>query len=345
MKVGFFTNRFSQFAPFEVKRKLVGWNTGNMIFRDAIHKMIDCDILATNEPVVNERYNAFITTDLIWLKESVAPWPELFKQLQLAGDKALVPISIGLQSHSRRSDFQLHPKMVAYMSALQERATLAVRGAYTAEILATHGIANVEVMGCPSIYQLPYYNKSLGGLMAPATQEIRTTANFRTMIEELSEHEKAYLKYVMDKCDGFAEQTFDPLSAVGGVDQEILTWMKRNSYILFDLDSWRRYNMRYDFSMGLRFHGNVAALLANIPALFMVIDSRTSEMTDFLKLPAMNFSDFNPDLSLQTYYEKADYSEFVASYPAQLTRFKDYTSKHGLTLTQKYKQALDNFVQ
>lgn len=344
VKAGFFTNRFNQFAPFDVKRKLVGWNTGNMIFRDALHKMINCDVITPYEPVNTEKYNAFITTDLIWLQEGVSPWPDLYEQLRASGDKPLVPISIGLQSHVAKSDFQIHPKMIDYMSALQERVTLAVRGSYTADILGKHGIVNTEVMGCPSIYQLPLYNRSLDGLLAPLPTQIRATANFRTFIGDLKTHERRFLAYAMQHCKGFAEQTFDPLGKVGGIDDNIIEWMRDKSYIFFDLDSWRRHNARYNFSIGLRFHGNVAALLANIPSLFFTIDSRTSEMTEFLNLPAMNFADFDDNAPLESYFERANYEQFVSSYPAQLKRFENYIIACGLDFSMGYRTALGDFV-
>lgn len=343
MKTGFFTNRFSQFAPFSVKRKLVGWNTGNMIFRDAIQKMVDCDVLTIDEPINVEKYNAFITTDLIWLREDVAPWKDLFTQLKTAGDKRLIPLSIGLQSAFRKKDFKIHPEMVSYLSQLQERTVLPVRGAYTAEILAANGVKNLEIMGCPSIYQLPIYNNNLNGLLAPIPSRISATGNFRTFIGELNDLEKSFLKYVIEKFDGFAEQTFDPLDNVSGMDEQILSWMKAKSYAFFDLETWRRYNERYNFSMGLRFHGNIAALLGNIPALFMVIDSRTREMTDFLSLPAMDFSEFDPDLPLERYYEAADYRDFVRTYPQQLERFASFARRSEFKFSDGYQKALNEF--
>lgn len=343
MKAGFFTDRFSQFAPFEIKRRLVGWNTGNMIFRDAIQKMILCDVVVPHEPFDRTSFGAFITTELIWLQEGMEPWRELYDQLSLSGDKPLIPISIGLQTFERKMDFQLNPKMIDYMKALQERVKLAVRGEYTAEILSKYGIANTEVIGCPSIYQLPLYNSSLDGLVANQSKRLSATANFRTFIGDLNDQEKKFLSYVMEHFDGFAEQTFEPLSKVEGVDGNLIEWMNANSYCFFDLDTWRRYNARYDFSMGMRFHGNVAALLANIPALFLVIDSRTSEMTEFLRLPALRLSDFDSGKALQFYYEMADYGNFVDGYLAQISRFTKYVAECGLYLSEEYRAALEKF--
>ncbi len=343
MKAGFFTHRFSQFAPFETKRKLIGWNTGNIIFRDAIQKMIACDVLATHEQFPADKYSAFVTTDLIWLQEDLAPWDDLFKQLRLAGDKPLVPISIGLQSPRFKGDFKINPKMADYLKELQERVPLAVRGQYTAEILNAHGVSNTRVMGCPSIYQLPLYNNSLSGLLRPCPEKLSAVANFRTFLGDLTSQEIAFMKYVLKNFDGFIEQTFDPISKVGGVDEEMIAWLKGHSHDFFDLDSWRRHNLRYNFSLGLRFHGNIAALLADMPALFLTIDSRTSEMTDFLKLPAISLKDFDPDRPLRDYYEMADYTPFVASYHQQLDRFADYLSVCGLARSERYTDALDTF--
>lgn len=345
MVAGFFANKYSQFSPFAQKKKLVGWNTGNMLFRDAIHKMIACNVIESHERIDSSKYDAFITTDLIWLQENVAPWEGLFAQLRIAGDKPLIPLSIGLQANARRADFVMHPEMVKYMKTLQERARLAVRGTYTADILNRFGITNVEVFGCPSVYQFPLYHNSLSFLLAPAPSEIRGTANFRTFRGALTDLEKSYLEYVTKNFRGFAEQTFDPLRDVEGVWDGLIDWMQLNSYAFFDLDTWRRYNMRYNFSMGCRFHGNVAAMLAGMRALFLVVDSRTYEMTEFLKLPAQPFTSFDAGKSLNDYYELADYGDFVRAYPERLKHFTEFASKCGLQFSAPYQKALADFAK
>jgi hypothetical protein len=343
LKAGFYAKRYDQFTPFDVRRKLIGWNTGNLVFQNAIEKMISCDVITVDEPFQNDKYNAFITTDLIWLKENVKPWELLFQQLELAKDKPLIPLSIGLQTAVKKKDFVIHPNMKSYLQSLQERTPLAVRGAYTAEILDSYGISNVKILGCPSIYQLPLYNKSLKTLLKPCPEEINAAANFRTPIGHFEDNELLYLRYVVNDFEGFIEQTFESINEANGADRNIINWLKKKSHIFFDLDSWRRHNLRYNFSMGLRFHGNVAALLAGIPALFVVIDSRTSEMTDFFHLPSLNFKHFNDRLPLTYYYRKADYGNFVSSYREKMDDFKQFILSSGLKFSDQFETAMRKF--
>lgn len=343
MKAGFYTNRYDQFTPFEVKRELVGWNTGNLIFQDAIQKMIACDAITVNEPFQHDQYNAFITTELIWLNEDVEPWELLFQQFERAQDKPLIPISIGLQTYTKKKNFVIHPGMQSYLQSLQERTPLAVRGAYTAEILDSYGISNTKIVGCPSLYQLPLYIRSLKPLLRPCPKEIRAAANFKTPIGNLEQTDVLYLQYIAKYFEGFIEQTFEPVRKTSKIDSSIIDWLERKSHIFFDLDSWRRHNLRYNFSMGWRFHGNVAALLAGVPALFIVIDSRTAEMTEFFQLPFINLENFNPRLSLAHYYKKMNYSNFVLSYREKINDFKQFTLSAGLKLSDQFETAIREF--
>ena len=74
-------------------------------------------------------------------------------------------------------------------------------------------------------------------------------------------------------------------------------------------------------------------VLAGVPALFVVFDSRTRELTDFFSLPTIDAADFDPQKPLQYYYELADYSRFNRRYPILLENFIDFCLENGLELT------------
>ena len=49
---------------------------------------------------------------------------------------------------------------------------------------------------------------------------------------------------------------------------------------------------KYDFSVGLRLHGNMVAWQAGTPALWVYHDSRTQELAETMALPRMPFQTF-----------------------------------------------------
>lgn len=49
----------------------------------------------------------------------------------------------------------------------------------------------------------------------------------------------------------------------------------------------------YDFSMGMRFHGNIIAMQNGLRALFVVSDSRTRELTEYFGLPVLEAKEFD----------------------------------------------------
>lgn len=343
MTVGIFLDVFNQFAELPEKYHKIGYNTGNILFMAGLRAMFDCEVVRDWEESRISEMDAFITTDLIWIQQSAVPPAALLKRLELTKGKPLVPLSIGLQADRFDLSFRLKPEMVDVLKELESRCTLPVRGSFTAEILEKHGIQDVKVIGCPSVYQLPLFQKSLdflGSTQAPQ----RACANYRSFVGHMTDQDTALLKHIARRCDGFIEQTLHPLSATNLRENVALTtWFDHNSHLFFDLESWVRHNTRYDFSYGLRFHGNVAALLAGIRSLFIFIDSRTREMTEHFNFPAIRFDEFSPVMSLAELRELADYTKFRRTYPQLLVEFSEYAAGVGLTLSSKYRDSLAAF--
>ena len=332
---------FNQFAPLEEKNWKIGYNTGNILFFNALRQIVDCHLVAGWDKEALKKQDAIVTTELIWIREGVKPsqssnyWLE---NLQIP----LIPISVGLQSENTKPDFKLAPEMQTLLAAIQERAVISVRGEYTASILSKHGIKNFEIVGCPSVYQIPLYHDGLDFLFAERTRN-STTANYKTFVKPFRASDEAMLTYIANTSDGFAEQTLNALADTELRDKPFAQWFTKNSYLFFDLETWIRYNKRYDFSLGLRFHGNVAAMLAGYRALFVTIDSRTKEMTDHFKLPSIEFGKFDTSKDIAHYYRMADFSNFRSRYKEVLESFLGVLDKNGIAVRESYKSRLATF--
>ena len=323
----------------------VGLNTGNMLFWYALSQILDLDVNTLQECVWKKvdlsQYESFITTDLIWIQEN-ATFPVVQKQLELAGNRPLIPISVGLQSGNMKEDFQLHEDTVHLLFELQERCQLGVRGQYTAEILNKYGIKNLKIIGCPSMY-LPFDYQFK--IRKKDTDLQRASVNMRSMYSPLKREEQKFLVYAANHKYSFCEQTNHPFSPDICKDPPsyayLNKWFNTHKAMFFDVEDWRAYMSDMDFSMGCRFHGNVIALWEQVPALFITVDSRTTELCKHFSLPTMEMKDFDADKSIRYYYDLANYDEFNKTYPNRLDEFIDFLKKNHLPIKKRMDEYYD----
>lgn len=340
-KIGIFLDEITDSGISEgEKLSKLGGNTGNMLFWESLKANLNLEVIPRryiNYPHKLDlgRFSAFVTTDLIWIRQ-MQDFSYLNRVLDAIGELPLIPISIGLQCDHMLPDFRLHPETVKVIGRISERCVMGVRGEYTAEILRRHGIGNFMVIGCPSMYM------NAAGLLSVGTEKKpvkRVSANFETFYKKLDKPRTDFLRYCAENELSFAEQTAAEISEKQIENPLLLKnvkgWLKNNSHIFFDINEWRSYIRELDFSIGARFHGNVIALWENVPALFLVTDSRTKELCEHFSLPHMNISDFDRSKPLEYYYELADYSEFHKNYPKRLAEWKEFLKVNGLENNKK----------
>ena len=62
--------------------------------------------------------------------------------------------------------------------------------------------------------------------------------------------------------------------------------MVSNQFVsYFDVNEWMYQLHQFDLSVGTRLHGNMLALQAGTPSIFLPHDSRTQELADIMALP------------------------------------------------------------
>lgn len=315
-------------ASNEEKMSTLGSNTGNLVFWESIDRLFKPDIVSYSDSERLKDYDNVIITDLIWIRENSNY--DYLEKLVDTYNIPFIPISVGLQSPNFNPNFKLSDNLVRLLKKLEKRATLGVRGYYTAEILTKYGITNFSVIGCPSMYYWNNPNLKISESQAPKT----FSSNFKTFYSPLTRIEKHFLSYCADKNMQFVEQTKHKLTLEQTKDPKYFEyvngWLEKNTVIYYDYDSWCNGLKGIDFSMGGRFHGNVIALQNNIKALFLTSDSRTEEMTDLFQLPVLHMSKFDKKKPIEYYFKLADYSKFNAKYPLLYKNFVEFVNKNGL---------------
>lgn len=340
-KVGIFLDEITDSGiPEGEKLSKLGGNTGNMLFWESLKANMKLEVIPRRfinypQKLRLDSFSAFVTTDLIWIRQ-MQDFSYLNKVLDAIGELPLIPISIGLQCDKMLPDFRLHPETARVIERISERCVMGVRGEYTAEILRRYGIDNFMVIGCPSMYM------DTAGLLTVGTEKKpvkRVSANFEAFYKKLDKPRTDFLRYCAENELSFAEQTAAEISEKQIENPLLLKnvkgWLDKSSQIFFDVNEWRSYIREFDFSMGARFHGNVIALWENVPALFLVSDSRTKELCEHFSLPRIDISEFDRSKPLEYYYELADYAEFHKNYPKRLAEWKEFLKVNGLENQRK----------
>lgn len=329
----------------KINLEQVGLNSGNLLFWYSLSKILDLDKHTMAEcawkKVDLSQYTSFVTTDLIWLQPNTE-YPHVIKQLELVGDRPLIPISVGLQNSNVHAEFSMHPNTVKLLEEIQERCIIGVRGNYTAEILNKYGIKNIEVIGCPSMY-LPFDYQFK--IHKKDCKPEKVTLNMRSLYSPLKREEIKLLVYGANRSFDFVEQTSHPFTTEickdGPTFDYLNQWLNLHKMMFFDVDDWRSFMSAHDFSLGGRFHGNVVGLWEGVPGLFITVDSRTTELCKHFCLPTMEIKAFDSEKDIRYYYDMADYTEFNSNYAKRLDEFITFLKKNNLPIAKRTDQWYD----
>ena len=283
MKTGILKNNVEESAPRQTKVEQLGRNTGNLVFWEALDRLFSPEKIPYAQSERLSSCDRVIVTDLIWIRENAE-----YGYLEKLADKyaiPFIPISVGLQAEKFDPGFRLSANTLRLLKKLEERAIIGVRGQFTADVLEKHGVKNLCVIGCPSMY---YWNNPEFRIDTKAEPQ-RASANFKTFFGRLSAAEKHFLSYCAQHDMQFVEQTELPFTRENARDEKffqfIRSWLDRRSVLPCGYREWCDALNGIDFSLGGRFHGNVIALWNGIRSLFLTTDSRTRELTDFFGLP------------------------------------------------------------
>lgn len=236
----------------------------------------------------------------------------------LPSDIKIVGIGLGAQA-PLNLDFlsfinELSEVYKQFVKAIIDRAVtdfpnLIVRGEFTYRVLEALGFGDkVIIGGCPSFLLSPIPNLGMlikkrydmidksdpvihFALGAPWVSQynkfekkgirlaIRTGGRIHVQMNNL------YAKYA--RLDDLSKEEIDRITReLGFNEDDLYNISKRHFSIWWDVPSWLEFlYQNADFVFGARIHGIIAALLSGVPALCVVIDSRTKELCEFMKIP------------------------------------------------------------
>ncbi|WP_020412109.1 polysaccharide pyruvyl transferase family protein [Microbulbifer variabilis] len=301
-----------------------GNNTGNYAFWNAV----DRQILGDKEYIEGWNFNPEkiqCEFDLVVLPASNFIHPDrdmggLADKLEKVNLPVLV-VGLGAQAAHKNEGVRFKKGTVRFAKVLSDLATkIAVRGEYTAAVLESFGINNVEVIGCPSNFT--NLDPELGVKNENSLSELRNTPEENiSILVNIDAHRKkfkgAFKKFHSSiKNNPFQIVCQNPFELVSlargevydeanhhmthqadlwcsGESREVFERFAKERFItFFNAEAWMEYARKFELSIGTRLHGNMLAFQSYVPSFFVSHDSRTNELVDIMMLPRCDWDDF-----------------------------------------------------
>lgn len=109
-------------------------------------------------------------------------------------------------------------------------------------------------------------------------------------------------------------------------------WVRENFHQFYNMPEWLNFiRGRFDLAFGTRFHGNMSAMHAGVPALWIVHDSRTAEFCELLGLPNAPLDRLKTGTPIRDLVaECLNGDRFNRLYPENYARFLAYLERQGV---------------
>jgi hypothetical protein len=340
-------------------------NIGDQMVYDSTLKLLDFEtvdianiINFTDKDV--DRYNQeydfaflrgsnFIHEHMQWERTG-----ELIERLRIP----FYAIGVGAQAETRRV-ITLPPEARRVWSAIADHSgSIGVRGSYTAEVLASNGVGNVDIIGCPSIFR---HRKRDLSLDLKPVYDVRnvafslrreTSGNYARDIESYISVQKEFMLRLNgesnmtvtlhgepeEKAFYFRntkkiEKAVEKFQENGWFDTEnevVMQKIYRNK--LFFNTSVQKYDefiRDQDLAIGYRVHGILPALANGVPGILVNYDERSAELAETLDVPLVSEEQLK-GASWRDIYRPELFDVFQKNFSKHYDTMKDYLDRNGV---------------
>lgn len=336
-----------------------GHNTGNLLIGNGLVRQLKFDEIRVYSPdmeaaYINENFDRIIipAANFLHPKFDFSEWSSALEKTELP----VLMAGIGTQLPNAETVLKDIPEGTwrLVQVAAERSKTIGVRGYFTADALRKAGISNIRVTGCPSFYTNLIPSVRIRRPTGPVLE--RTVVNgSRNVFEHASNQsdairvERALFRLAFENQRPFVLQNERPeidlskgcavpdqmedveaLAKFFSVSREqFIAYCSEFGKTFFSVTDWFDWIKAYDFSIGTRFHGNLAALLNGVPAVVLVHDSRTRELCEFGAIPHMFIEEID-EIDVQALYENADYDLFEERYNALHRKYVEFLNENGV---------------
>lgn len=338
-----------------------GGNTGNMFFMRALERQLDFDRSANgslpNPKKIGEQFDSIAICAANWLSSSNKNLGGLAKKIEESNLPCLVA-GLGAQSLDAASHPKLPEGSIRFLKVVSERShSIGVRGEFTAEVIAAHGVHNVEVVGCPSYFWTLTNTRTLKALPELGSNEqlkLAIHANRKRVVRssdmnaKLRIERQLYDEALMRPGSFFVAQTERPECALGlyqiTEDLEKLELSELEEYlgskchpewqdkfkVFHDIGDWIATLRSVDGVIGTRLHGCLVGIAAGTPSILITIDSRTDEMANLFSLPHFPIASMDTPLNLEKVFAETDFETAIEKYPVHFEKYRRFLINNKL---------------
>lgn len=342
------------------KWQTVGGNPGNLIFFESIKKELNySDIIFVDEyEKVDNKTVVVVPSSNFLMRGGNDSFYQGFINFFKHTDCKIVFVGLGAQSTKFlntperlvKYGIKGNPVKMEFFKIMSQRSEyIGVRGSFTGKCLDLLGIHNYKIIGCPSMFVW------LDGVFPEIKAQSLERIHF-SISPGKSFYKKNVLKVAMKyNCDWIVQSKSELVPVIslfnhsfinpkwlirrfpgmlGG--REVIEFSKKQK-CFFSIDEWKKYYEENDitFAWGTRFHGNMAALQNGIPALWVVHDSRTKELTEFLNLPAIDIKSINMNTRVEELILFADYKKTQGSYRKLCKNYTEFLEANSINHNYK----------
>ena len=289
--------------------------------------------------------------NILWKGFDMSSTYDYLRKTQLP----IVMLGVGAQTNNRNLTSPINDSTLKLMQLVSERsASIGVRGYYTAEVLAAHGIHNTSILGCPSFYMnlrpskiRPIGEESFAKISVNFSRRVNTHS-FRP--DALKKLENILLQLAISSdADFVAQDELEELRLASGdesgcnqilkyfnevPEDKVTPFFRAHTRHFYLPKLWCDYISQRSLSIGSRFHGNIIALLNGTPAFFFIHDSRTMELSSLLGVPSIHVDDIDENkMSLELVKEQiqsANYDLFEKAHAYLFERMKSFLQSNNL---------------
>ncbi|WP_062209737.1 polysaccharide pyruvyl transferase family protein [Aureimonas sp. AU12] len=340
------------------------YNTGDICVYDSTLRLVNYSeghLLNIDEPV-NEAEVRRIkdNCDFILLRGSNyihehMDWGHFLEWIE-ALDMPVVCIGVGAQAETERPII-LPTEGRRVWQAIAERATIGVRGAFSAETLHRNGIHNLEIVGCPSIFRARDRNMVLRHapdgpkrVTFSLRREVGSTyavdpaafiATQKRIIAKLhlgsdlflSCHGEPEEKAFFFKSPRHMDKATAKLIAEGWFDETTGALLKHlyesRLYYVGAPGDYDVYATQFDAALGYRVHAVLPAVAVGVPGVLFSYDTRSRELAETFDLPIYSPEAFERQ-TLAEALAPSRFERFSQLFAERYDRMKAFIEKNGV---------------
>lgn len=305
----------------------IGKNTGNLAFTYAVRQLIMGTHFPTStDPSLIEKAGGVAVFPAANMIGAHVDQKNRSVQLAKLSKTRFVALGLGAQSDLENTIPELPQGTIEWLKEIKRLSpssapNIGVRGKFTKSVLDHYGFGDrATVLGCPSLFINP--NPNVGKLIERRVGRLKRVAVVAGQsIPEFGNLERSLINIVTETIGAYIVQhPQDKLllarGELGSLSKEsilkvkkellpdsslesFLDWMQAFSISFYNINAWMEYYRNFDLVIGMRIHGVAIALQAGIPGICIVIDSRTLELCEIMKIPYIDARDYTCGLSLK----------------------------------------------